>query len=105
MRLILEARNSGMLFHTGTAHSKIGLTHLGLQVFKATIIIRFSLPKVCPQPFLRLYLMYYSNFFCSVLSTSILGSFFGGRSLRLPFSDKFRDTALMFSEKKMFSEN
>ena len=37
-----------MLFHTGT-DSKIGLTHLGLQVFKATIIIRFSLPKVCPS--------------------------------------------------------
>ena len=74
MLSILEVRNSGMLFHTGT-DSKIGLTHLGLQVFKATIIIRFSLPKVCPQPFLRLYLMYYSNFFCSVLSTSIFGSF------------------------------
>ena len=69
-----------MLFHTGTAHSKIRLTHLGLQVFKATIIIRFSLPKVCPRPFLRLYLMYYSNFFCSVMSTSIFGEFFGGGS-------------------------
>ena len=34
MRSILVARNSGMLFHTGTAHSKIGLTNLGLQVFK-----------------------------------------------------------------------
>ena len=36
-----------MLFHTGT-DSKIRLTS-GLQVFKATIIIRFSLPKVFPS--------------------------------------------------------